>query len=152
VAISTVKEKHFPELCGHLGCPELADDPRFADHPKRLANLDALTGALNARFRTRPMAHWTDVLTTGGMMCAPVNDYAQFLAGGMLEGMGRLSWVDQPPLGTVPLPAIPGSDRALSPAPRLGAHSLDVLAELGLDDEARKGLLAAGHIRTAEGT
>ena len=72
------------------------------------------------------------MLTTGGMMCAPVNDYARFLEDGMLEGMGRLAWVDQPPLGRVPLPAIPGSDRKIAAAPRLGVHSVEVLAELGI--------------------
>jgi crotonobetainyl-CoA:carnitine CoA-transferase CaiB-like acyl-CoA transferase len=148
VAISTVKERHFPELCGHLGCPELAEDPRFADHPRRLANLDALVEALNLRFSTRPKAHWTEVLTTGGMMCAPVNDYEQFLDGGMLAEAGGLTWVDQAPLGTIPLPAIPGTARALGKAPRLGEHSLDVLAELGLSEAERDSLAESGRILT----
>ena len=150
VAISTVKERHFPELCGHLGCAELAEDPRFADHPLRLAHHSELIEALNQRFRTQPAAHWTEVLSTGGMMCAPVNDYQAFLEDRMLAEGGRLSWVDQAPLGAVPVPAIPGATRRLGAAPRLGQHSSLVLDALGVPAEEQRNLTESGRIFTTE--
>ena len=149
VAISTVKERHFPELCGHLGCPELAADPRFVDHPNRLAHYAELIEALNLRFRTKPAAHWTEVLTTGGMMCAPVNDYLQFLEDSMLAETGRLAWVDQAPLGAVPVPTIPGASRPLTAAPRLGQHSAEVLDALDISVEEQRKLLDSGRILTS---
>ncbi len=150
VAISTVKERHFPELCSHLGCAELAEDPRFANHPSRLAHHGELIEALNQRFRTQPAAHWTEVLSTGGMMCAPVNDYQAFLEDRMLAEEGRLSWVDQAPLGAVPVPAIPGATRRLGAAPRLGQHSFEVLDALGVPAEEQRNLSDSGRIYTTE--
>ena len=40
--------------------------------------------------------------------------------------------LEQPGLGTLPLPALPGLGPWSVPAPALGAHTAEVLAELGL--------------------
>ena len=48
------KDKFWRDLVEVLGAPELADDPRFASFPARLANRATLVAALKERFRRAP--------------------------------------------------------------------------------------------------
>lgn len=135
ITISTVKERHFAELCEKIGAPDLAADPRFRSHPERMAHFDEMVASLNHAFRRQPVAHWVEVLTSGGMMCGPVQDYGAFLAAELAADQPTLAMVAQGQLGDVPVPAIPGvaDGAALGPAPRLGEHSAAILAEIGCD-------------------
>jgi crotonobetainyl-CoA:carnitine CoA-transferase CaiB-like acyl-CoA transferase len=51
--------------------PELMDDPRFADHPGRMAHLDALAAALAPYLRARRTADWLTRLQAAGVPAGP---------------------------------------------------------------------------------
>ena len=52
--ITAANDGIFRRLAEALGAPELADDPRFATNPDRVANREALAEALSARLRRTP--------------------------------------------------------------------------------------------------
>jgi formyl-CoA transferase len=61
--------------------------------------------------------------------------------------MGTFTWVEQPVVGRVPHPNVPGPqplsvDEPRAQAPRIGAHSRAILAELGYTQEEIRNLLA----------
>jgi crotonobetainyl-CoA:carnitine CoA-transferase CaiB-like acyl-CoA transferase len=116
--------------------PDLAADPRFRENPDRLQNLAALVEALGAVFAPQPVAHWLARLEAHGVPAGPVNDIAAMLADPQLAARGMLPVVPHARLG--PLQALgcpvhfPDRVRPVpTPAPRLGEHGRELLAELG---------------------
>jgi crotonobetainyl-CoA:carnitine CoA-transferase CaiB-like acyl-CoA transferase len=123
-------------FCKAVGLDALGSDPRFATRADRLAHRAELEAILTPVFRTRPVARWMEVLEQADVLCAPVNDYPglvrhpQVVATGFITEQahpraGRFKTVATP----VKLEKTPGTIR--TPAPLLGEHSRDVLAEAG---------------------
>ena len=71
--ITAGNDVQFRKLCGVLGAPELADDPRFARAGDRTANREALRPLLVERLRKRPADEWFRDLIAAGVPCGPIN-------------------------------------------------------------------------------
>ena len=104
-----------------------------------------VAGALAGRTR----AEWMAELEPAGIPCGPINTVAEALASPQTEARGMVTSLDHPSAGPIDLVGIPfklfGTPPAVtSPPPRLGEHSEDVLAELGLDEERIDALVEAG--------
>jgi formyl-CoA transferase/CoA:oxalate CoA-transferase len=145
--IAAANDGLFAQLCDRIGLPELADDPRFRTNPDRLANRDALLPPIRARLAERPSAHWLEVLE--GVPAAPVQNIAEAAAHEQTRAVGivqELAGVE-----TLALPLEVDSERVghHNPPPTLGAHSADVLAELGYSAAEVDALAAAGVTRLA---
>jgi crotonobetainyl-CoA:carnitine CoA-transferase CaiB-like acyl-CoA transferase len=62
----------WERLCNAMGRPDMIGDPRFADNAARVANLEALTGAIAAWTGTRTEREAVALLTEAGVPAAPV--------------------------------------------------------------------------------
>jgi crotonobetainyl-CoA:carnitine CoA-transferase CaiB-like acyl-CoA transferase len=145
--IAAANDGLFVQLCKRIGLPALAEDPRFRTNPDRLANRDALLPPIRARLAEESSAHWLDVLE--GIPVAPVQDIAQAAAHEQTRAVGivqELAGVE-----TLALPLEIDSERVghHDPPPMLGAHSAEVLAELGYSTAEVDALAAAGVTRLA---
>ena len=145
--IAAANDGLFVQLCERIGLSELAEDPRFRTNPDRLANRDALLPPIRARLAERPSSHWLDVLD--GVPVAPVQDIAQAAAHDQTRATGiieNLAGVE-----TLALPLEIDSERIGHHAapPTLGAHSAEVLADLGYSAVEIDALAAAGVTRLA---
>ncbi len=67
----------FRKLCGALGIPEVADDPRFAENGDRTENREQLRPLLVDRLRTQPAKHWFTKLNEVGVPNGPINTIGQ---------------------------------------------------------------------------
>src|ERR1700681_729768 len=63
-----------------LGLPELADDPRFATNPQRVANRTELIPLIEAALATRGSAAWAEELSRVGIPAGPINGVDAALA------------------------------------------------------------------------
>jgi len=145
--IAVANDGLFTRFCERIELPELAADPRFRTNPDRAANRDALLPPIRARLAERPSAHWLDVLE--GIPVAPVQNIAQAAAHEQTRATGIIQ--ELAGVETLALPVEVDSERVghHDAPPTLGAHSAEVLAELGYSAAEIDALAATGVTRLA---
>ncbi len=154
VVIAANQDTLFRRLAAALGRPELADDPRFADHLARGRNQDELDTIIGAWAARRTAAEIIDELTAAQVVVGPVNTVADVVRDPQLRARGMLvehqdARIGGPVLGPGVVPALsetPGSVRSAGP-PRPGCDNDAVYgALLGYSDERRSALREEGVI------
>lgn len=145
----------WANLCTAMGQPELAEDPRFCDTQTLQGNLQAAAQLLGDWLKDLDCEQAERILTEHHVACGIVYTAAQALRQPQVSARGLLVDVIDPVLGPIEVinSAFRYSDASSGvrgPAPRLGEHNAQVLAELGYD-EARIALLRAdGVLREAD--
>lgn len=131
VMVALLREPDFERMCKVVELPDLPADPRFASFAERARHRDALLPLLRDVFRQRPAAEWAARFQAERMLCDRVNTPLDWLAEPHVRTVKAAVPLEQPGLGTLPLPALPGLGPWSVPAPALGAHTAEVLAEFG---------------------
>ena len=132
VMVALLREPEFARFCKVLDLPDLPSDARFASFAERARHRDTLLPILREVFRRRPAAEWVERFHAERMLCDRVNTPLDWLAEPHVVAVKAAMALEQPGLGTLPLPVLPGLGPWSVPAPALGAHTAEVLAELGL--------------------
>jgi crotonobetainyl-CoA:carnitine CoA-transferase CaiB-like acyl-CoA transferase len=130
--VSMLREAEFGKMCRLLDLPELAADERFSSFAERARHREAVLAPIRDAFRKRTAAEWVGRFQAERMLCDRVNTPLDWLAEPHVRAAKAAVPLEQPGLGTLPLPALPGLGPWSVPAPALGAHTAEVLAELGL--------------------
>lgn len=144
INVACVTDAHFRALAAAIGAPELAADPRFAAAARRSANREALRPLLAAAFRRRDTAAWLVALAAADVVAAPVNDYAGFAADQLAKAASLFAAFEQPGLGVVSVPRVPGAAADAQPCPSVGEHGRALLAEAGFAPAEIDAARAAG--------
>ena len=112
------------------------DDPRFRRNADRLRHREVLEKEIEGVLGTRPTAHWVAALDAAGVPSGPVNTYAQLFTDPQVRHLEMVAQADDPELGRVP--HVRSSVRlsrsrvaVRTVAPKLGAHTAEVLGGLG---------------------
>lgn len=153
IVVATRQEVFWTRLCDALEAPELAADPRFAMNPDRVENRETLVPILEDIFAQRPVAEWLERFRAGDIPAAPVNNLDGVFAEPPVADRDMIVEYDHPQVGKVRLPGNPikmtGMEGTISkPAPMLGEHTDEVLADLlGLDAATIAALRASGAVK-----
>lgn len=145
-------DKNWPVFTKAIDREDLATDKRFADAKDRNANSEALVGELDRILQARPLDYWKQVLDAArlpyGVVQVPAEIVTdpQLLANDIIVPIADGS---AEPRYTVnsPITVREAAKVAPRPAPSLGAHSREILAELGLSSDEIESLAASGTIQ-----
>jgi len=136
ITVGAANQANWLRLLDAIEAPALADDPRFVDNAKRMANLRDLETVLSVYFRRRPSAEWLQRLADAGVPAGPVLDILAMHQDAQTVARDMVVAVEHRRVGTVEslgLPvkfsATPGAVAA--GAPVFGEHTRAVLAEYG---------------------
>ncbi len=148
MTVAVGNDRQFRQLCRILGKEELADDPRFATNPQRVAHRDQLIPLLQAAFAMRDADDWLAAMTEAGIPCGPINTLDRVFSHPQILHRRMVAEVPHPTAGSVRLT---GSPLILSETPAavrshpplLGEHTEEILRE-------RIGLSAAEIARLRE--
>jgi len=135
VALSGSMQSMAMRIFDAIGRPELKTDPRFADNDARVLNRDVLDDIIGTFIRERSQQVNLNIFEAAQVTVGPVCSVADLMDHPFV--LGRKAMVELPDddLGSLPmhnviprLSASPGGFRR--PAPRLGEHTAEILAEL----------------------
>jgi crotonobetainyl-CoA:carnitine CoA-transferase CaiB-like acyl-CoA transferase len=150
-------DKHwrsFFEVIGQLQTFET--DARFFSQNERLKHIDEVYGYLAGVLATRTTAEWIAAFTKADIPVAMMHSLDDILSDEHLKAIGYFKTTHHPSEGPIREIAIPTEWSVSQPvsarhAPRLGEHTVEVLREAGIDEEAIDALLKQGVIRAAKG-
>ncbi len=147
--IGGANQANWERVARVLGAPEWIDDPRFRTNAERMNHLPTLVEAMNARLAARTVAEWIAALEAEGVPCGPINSIAHMLADPQTAARDMVVELEHPRAGRtralglpIKLSATPG--RVTRPAPLLGEHTREVLAEFGFGEAEIAALIASG--------
>lgn len=150
IAIGGANPNAWRRICEVLGHPEWQDDPRFAGPQLRVKHRAELEQLIEAVLARETADHWTEVLDAAGVPVGPVNTPGQALEHPQSRAVGAVVDVDDGNGGTMPALGSPVTFNehigaaAVSPAPRVGQHSREILEEYGFSQTEIDALFSAG--------
>jgi crotonobetainyl-CoA:carnitine CoA-transferase CaiB-like acyl-CoA transferase len=149
ITVSTMSDAEWKGMARATGHPEWLDDPRFSTPGGRVSNSDARLRMVGDVLRERSSAEWLAALEAEDVPCAPILSREQLIADPQVAENELLIEEDHPLAGRIRY-ARPAARFARTPAelrrpaPALGQHNREILAEIGYSDAEIAQLRAAG--------
>ena len=145
-------DRQFANFCASLGCPEIADDPRYSVNSARIENRDELIQIIAERLRGKTTAYWLDQFASLHIPAGPINNLAQVFSDPVVAERRIVRKLNHSLAGEVPTVANPVqfSDTPVEyklAAPVLGQHTAEVLKnDLAYSDDEIAQLYDSGAI------
>jgi crotonobetainyl-CoA:carnitine CoA-transferase CaiB-like acyl-CoA transferase len=154
ITAGTISDSEWQGFCKATRDPELANDPRFATPGARSVNATARINKMQEYIAQHSTAEWLERLDAADVPCAPILRRGEIIHNEQVVARGIITEFDQPTVGRVrqPKPAarFELNESAIGgPAPRIGEHSREVLAQLGYDGRSIDKMVSDKAVRLA---
>ena len=154
MTVGTISDAEWQGFCRAVDNAELTADERFATPSGRYMHATARINRMAELLSTRSTADWLKMLDAEDVPCAPILRRREIMDNEQIVARGLIETFDQPGVGAVRQPKPAGRFEAnpagiQGPAPGIGEHSRDILAEIGFDDAAIDLAAAGGAVRIA---
>jgi CoA:oxalate CoA-transferase len=144
----------WAKLCRILNREDLVLDPRFASNHLRTENQPELSGILTAELIKKTTGEWIEIFEKQDIPYSRINNMKDICEDPIIRHRNMLVTLDQPDVGPIRITGSPirlseTPGEVVSPAPRLGEHSEEVLRSvLGYDRERIAALKSEGVINS----
>jgi CoA:oxalate CoA-transferase len=133
IAIGVGNDKLFHKFCSVIGCPELADDPRYVTNDLRCKNYTSGLQDIIAEWaRDKEKKDIEQLFDQAGIPCGPVLDMREAIEHPQIKAREMMVEIEHPTIGPmkfqgcpIKFSETPGS--VVAPAPILGEHSAEIL-------------------------
>jgi crotonobetainyl-CoA:carnitine CoA-transferase CaiB-like acyl-CoA transferase len=154
ITAAVVTDRQWQGLTRALDKPEWLEDERFKTPAGRSQHIDARLQLTQDVLIGRTSAEWLERLTAADVPCGPVLTRNEMIRHPHIAALELLEEYDHPKAGRLRqarnaarFSATPAVIRR--PAPTLGQHTDEILAELGYSPSEMAALIAAGALGTA---
>ena len=154
VQVVVMNPDQYARFARALGDGSLASDPKFATNDTRVANHDEFKARVERSLSRETTAVWVARFESEQVAAGPIYEFDEVFDDPQVKHLGLVKSIEQPGYGTarmldfpVGASATPGTIRR--PAPGLGEHTAEVLAELGLPKSEIDRLATAGIVALA---
>ncbi len=141
VIIAVGNDAQFQRLCACLELPAIADDPRYSTNAARVRHREELIPLLSGRLCRLAREQVLRAMQEQGIPAGPINSVADVFSDPQVLWRAMVTRLPAPWAAEGSVPAIrtpirlSGAPLHLErPSPRLGEHTREILAELGLED------------------
>jgi formyl-CoA transferase len=151
ITVGTATDRLFSRFSQVLGHPEWVESTEFGSNAQRMNNTDMLIDQIESITKTAPRSHWLTLFEASGVPCGPINSYSEALTDPQILAREMVVDTTHPTLGPIKSLGTPIklSETPLDPrrpAPLLGQHTDEILAEIGYDEEEISRLRGLGAV------
>lgn len=138
ITIAVASDKLWKSFCEAIGRSDLNDHPDYNSNQMRVKNRAALEPMLEAIFRSRPAAHWGELLAGHGVPATVVRNLKEVVEDEQTSARNMTPVVQHAEAGPIRVLGVPVQlsetpGRIGSAAPLLGADTAAVLSSLRKD-------------------
>lgn len=143
----------WPVLCRAIGREDWLDDERLSDVKGRFRNMPEVVAGIDEALAHRSRDEWGEVFDECNLIWGPVMALDEVVNDPQAEAIGLFPTISNPDFGEYRTVAMPLKFKTspvgpAGPAPRLGQHTREVLAQAGLSEDEIDGLFAEGVVRS----
>jgi crotonobetainyl-CoA:carnitine CoA-transferase CaiB-like acyl-CoA transferase len=147
--IGAPNQSNFERLCRALDRVDLIKNDLYRDNASRMQNREQLERDLEETMSLQTREHWLRVLEDAGVPAGPILDMREVWSDPQVIARGMDAPTEHPTAGTVRniglaarLYGTPG--KVYGPAPLLGQHTREVLADAGYDETEIEAMFSSG--------
>ena len=133
-------DRYWPKVIKALGIEDLGRDPRFNSIEARGEHAEELVAILDRQFATKTREQWMKILEEEGCIFTPIQDPMEVSCDPQAWANNYFTKFDHPTEGPTNMVGFPWDfsetpARCRRPAPGLGEHTGEIMAELGYSQE-----------------
>ena len=146
IAVLPYMNNHWKTFCEKAERQDLIEDDRFKNLSSRVENIDDTYSETGKILSTKTTQEWLDIFADTKVPVIVVNSLDDLFTDPHLEAVGFWQDFDHPTEGKLKMPGFP-TKFSKTPAtirkhaPNFGEHSLEILAEAGIDEETIKQMI-----------
>ena len=140
IAVLPYMNNHWKTFCEKAGRQDLIEDDRFKNLSSRVENIDDTYAETGKILSTKTTQEWLDIFADTKVPVIVVNSLDDLFTDPHLEAVGFWQEFDHPTEGKLKMPGFPAKFSETPAtirkhAPNFGEHSIEILAEAGIDEE-----------------